>query len=158
MTRGNKRGNRGIIVYRNVRLDCNTFKGSTPVLSTDLCFWKTVVDGDPVAEEEWAKQVEKSRFFNHQPELHPISLIVNETIAGKQAKYYRQKNQKPVFQCFNITTKARNLPPLPKESQLSYFNRLLELHKPILMQFVDEILDIEGCPHIVKSKSDTGNA
>lgn len=152
-----QRGNKGIIMHRNVRLECSNMKQFSPVVSTDLCFWKTIND-DPVEEDIWAKQVERSRFFNHQPELFPLSLIVNDAEVKKQAIYHRKKMDKPVFQCFNITTKARNLPPLPNESQLHYFKRLFELHKPILTQFVDEILDIEGCPHIVKSKSDTGNA
>ncbi len=151
------RGNKGIVLHRNVRLECRNMKLYSPVINTDLCFWKTV-DGDPVEEKMWAKKVERSKFFNHHPELYPLSLIVHDTEVEKSSLQARKRTGKPAFQCFNITTKARNLPPLPDESPLRYFNRLFELHKPILMQFVDEILDLEGCPHIVKSKSDTGNA
>lgn len=152
-----ERGNKRIVTYRNVRLECSNMKHYSPVVSTDLCFWKTI-DGDPDEENIWARKVERSKFFNHQPELYPFSLIVHDTVVDKAAICLRKKNGKPVFQCFNITTRARDLQPLAKEKPFNFFNRLFELHKPILMAFVDEILDIEGCPHIVKSKSDTGNA
>lgn len=137
--------------YRNIKILAESFKSFSPVVSTELSFW-CGPGGDREEEKKWCDCVERSRFFNHNQKLEPYSIIINTAQISYNAERIRKIKNKPYHQSFSITTKAK----LKKkdENSIQYFNRLMELHKPILHEFIDKILDMEGVPEIVKNKSD----
>ena len=145
-------GNKTKWEYRNIKILSEVFKPYSPVISTTIGFWC-----DPATDIEelgsWCYDVERSRFFNHHPLLEPYSIIINTKEVDDGAWYRRKLVGKPFYQSFSITSKFSTEADRSITAGAN-FKKLMKFHKPIIEQFIDKILDMEGVPVITKKKSD----